>query len=193
MKKILYLFLGLFLLVDVFLAIRLFIPELIQSTRTDRISLSSAIATVHPKLANIKYLQKKLEERTFWKPLKVNLYKKGVTKVTVRNIHFILTDEPQPIIIQSRKIKNINKVEMSYSQKFDTSSQTMTIYLHGDQTLNKEYSPEYIYTGLVLYSIFDLTYSYPRSMSEFTEELKEFQKEFYQNPDKLSLVELGFL
>lgn len=189
MKTLLYIFLGIFLLIDVLLAFKAFTPNSPQSKSSSRITVSSTIPTFQPKIINEKYLEKKLEERGFWKPLGVNLYKKSITKTTVKKLHFILTDTPQPVQIQVEKNGKNEKVILSYSQQFDSSTQVMTLYLQEDRAFGKSQSREVVYTGLMLYTIFDLTYDRPRKMTQFTSDAGKFMRDFIQNPDKMTLLQ----
>lgn len=193
MKKVL-IFVALLLLgIDLVLGYFIYHPSSTAADPSGKISVTSTIVGVKPKIVNLSYLNSKLEDRRFWSNSRVNLYKSSVQKATVKKLRFVLTDKPQPILIQAEKQQNKLRAIMSYSQEYNANTKEMTITIQEDRLINKAYSRERIFSGLILYSIFDLTYNRPRNMQIFQSELKTFLTDFYMSPGDKEIVKFELI
>lgn len=196
MKRILYILLALFLIIDAFIAFKLFRPSVstdISSTKRDRsIEVRSSNLTKIPHLQNTAYLNKKLNEAGFWKTKNVNYFVGNIEKVTVNHLIIEITDKPQ---LWGGQLNNFQekKVILSYGQSYYAPSQTMTIYVHVIPEFFSGESIETVYGSALLQSIFDLTYKYPKSQKDYSSGMVKFASDYYENPENQKIIRFGFL
>lgn len=201
-RRFFVIILAVFILVDVFLAIYLFIPNLASSIirliPTSKISVSSAIPNKRVSFSNEAYLNKKLIELNFWGDNRVLHYPKTATlpleRVTVERLKLILTDKPQEYGRNTNSPTGI-PVNFSYGQLYNPTTREMTLLIHLDSSFTGIKSLDSGYTGVVLFAIFDLIH--PRPFT--TEDKKDatyrklglsYIQDFYKNPEKYSIFNI---
>ena len=191
MKGLLAVLLGIFLLVDVFLAIFLFNPSILSFPFKHSVTVTSTIPQTKASIANKEYLDKKLDEINFWDENRINLFNKRLTKVTVSRIEFELTDKPQSLGARSDTGKTEDTL-YSYGQQFNESSGVMKIIIHLNPVFQPTASLDQRYSGVALLALFDLAQDYPRkSDEEYNRALKNFTIELYENPKTTSFIAIS--
>jgi len=196
MRNLLISLLVVFLLVDVFLAVTLFYPNLTSSivsmTPSHEISVSSTIPNMKVSLTNEKYLNKKLSKLNFWGEKKVANYARAQLEyVTVERLKFILTDKPQVLALRddSNTAKN---VQYSYGQLYDPSTKTTTLLLYLNPSLKSDLPLSFRYTGLALLALFDTTHPRtPNNSASYEKSLISFMPEFVEKPGKNSIFKIN--
>lgn len=165
MKRFLVGLLVIFLLIDVFLGINLFNPSLIITIKNKvvdtKLTISSSIPNKRAEFSNKSYLNKKLDELGFWENGAVRLYTKTkVDRITVESLHIDIVDKPQKWGQRSDS-KSGEDILYSYGQEYDPKNQRMTLSIHMNPSFKSEKSLESRYSGMVLFSLFDLVQPYP--------------------------------
>lgn len=172
MRRLLIILLAVFFLFDIFLAIKLFNPDLassiIQLIPRTKITVSSEIPNKKVSLTNEGYLNKKLTELDFWGRGKVNDYpasKLAPTFVTVEKLKFVLTEKPQAFGRYSNSSTGL-PINYSYGQLYNPTTKEMTLIIHIDPKYRTTFSNGSRYTGVALFAIFNSVHEAPAIVKE---------------------------
>lgn len=181
MKKILLLILGIFLIIDVLLALYLLNPEILNKLQNDQITVRSDIPSLRPSLINRSYLSKKLNERGFWNKKGVNHFTRNIERVTVKKLNLIITNTPQNWGKQLETVNGKDVVVSSYGQRYSPVSENLTVYIQLYQQNSIGTTVDQLYSGYILSALFDLTYKYPVNTVQYDAQLIDYMTDFYNN------------
>lgn len=195
MKRLLIVILAIFLIVDVLLALVLLKPvplsRVMFNGNKARVVVVSSLPGVKGSVSNSSYLNDKLQELEFWKEGRVRLYEKdAVGRVTVKSLILNFTENPQSWG-QRADSKTGEEILYSYGQLFDRTSGTMTLYIHVNPLFKPEIPLSQRYSGVILFSLFDLVQPYPvTDDSNYSQNVKTILNDLVTNPKENDFINL---
>ncbi|MGB2732158.1 MAG: hypothetical protein WBC38_04290 [Microgenomates group bacterium] len=195
MKRLLMIMLAVFLIADVFLAIVLFKPvsfSQVMSPRDQaRVKVISSLPGVTVSISNSSYLNDKLQALEFWKEGRVRHYEKdAVGRVTVKSLILNFTEKSQSWG-QRADSKSGEEILYSYGQLFDRTTGTMTLYIHVNPLFKPELPLSQRYSGVILFSLFDLVQPYPvTDDAVYSQKAKALLNDIVKNPTDNNFVKL---
>lgn len=166
-KGVLFLFLVVFLCIDVLLTLILFRPDSVLSTiqigKSAKIHITSTIPGMGITISSSSFLEKKLEALGFWNDKRVRIYTPDkIDRATIKSLRIQIVDKPQSY---GQLISSVSedKILYSYGQTFDSINSEMVLYIHIDPSFQPKKSLDSKYSNVILFSLFDLVQPYPVS------------------------------
>lgn len=183
MRRILFLTLGLFLLLDIILVLAYFKKDWFDRFSNNSIQITSEVPSMSATFSNKKYFDKKLIESGFWKGL-------ATEKIVIKHLKIALTTTPQEngAIAESQR----NPIILfSHFYRYDETTKTVNLTVQANLNAQKNESADYLYSYATLLAIFNITHSTSiYTDAENDQKLIEFMQDFFQSSLNNSFIRI---